>query len=63
MLLGAAHARREVFPAIHVESATAITGRLDSVTTLQLLHAGDHRGFVRSVVVEPVDGGRFYIRK
>ena len=52
MFLGAAHAGCQIFEAVHVQSAAAVTRGLDTVAALELLHSGYHFGFVRTTVVE-----------
>lgn len=38
-----------------MQTSTAVTGRLDAISTLELLHASNHLGLVRPAVVEAID--------
>jgi len=51
MLPSAAHTCREVFEAVHVESATAVAGWDDSLSFGQAFHSVDHFSLERATVV------------
>lgn len=38
-----------------MQTSTTVTGRLDAISTLELLHASNHFGLVRPAVVEAID--------
>ena len=51
MLLGAAHAGREVLQAIHVQPATPIAGWQNPLSLSQTFHPVDHFGLERPAVI------------
>ena len=57
VLLGTAHAGCQVLHAVHVETATPVTGWVDALPTLELLHASHHLRFEGTSIIFLVRGG------